>query len=105
MVRLQSFFTGAIPRAGESGLAPADPGFQDRGKSILQGTADLAVYLINTPQGKILVNSDFEQDVPLIRKTIEGLGFKYRDTRIILISRAHGDHDAAAGIIKRETSG
>src|SRR5262249_31607 len=67
------------------------------------GTADLAVYLIHTPQGNILINSDFEQDVPLIRKSIEQLGFKYRDIKILLISHAHGDHDPAIGLIQKET--
>jgi metallo-beta-lactamase class B len=41
--------------------------------------------------------------VPLIKKSIASLGFKYADTKIILISHAHGDHDAATGLIKRET--
>jgi metallo-beta-lactamase class B len=67
------------------------------------GTADLAVYLVHTPQGNILINSNFEQDVPLIRNSIESLGFKYKDTKILLISHAHGDHDAATGLIKKET--
>src|ERR1043165_9785148 len=79
------------------------PAFKIGGNLYYVGTADLAVYLINTPQGNILINSDFEQDVPLIRKSIEQLGFKYADTKILLISHAHGDHDAAIGLIKKET--
>jgi metallo-beta-lactamase class B len=63
----------------------------------------LAVYLINTPRGNILINSGFQQDLPLIKKSIQQLGFKYGDTKIILISHAHGDHDAATGLIKKET--
>src|SRR5437870_5566591 len=55
------------------------------------------------PAGNILINSDFEQDVPFIRNSIQQLGFKYKDTKIVLISHAHGDHDAATGLIKRET--
>src|ERR1700682_2102978 len=70
------------------------PAFNIAGNLYYVGTADLAVYLVNTPQGNILINSDFEQDVPLIRNSIEHLGFKYKDTKIILISHAHGDHDA-----------
>jgi len=49
------------------------------------------------------MNSDFPEDVPLIRKSIEQLGFTYRDTKILLISHAHGDHDAATGLIQKET--
>jgi metallo-beta-lactamase class B len=81
----------------------AFPAFKIAGNLYYAGTADLAVYLIATPQGNILINSDFEQDVPLIRKSIADLGFKYSDTKIILISHAHGDHDAATGLIKKET--
>jgi metallo-beta-lactamase class B len=81
----------------------AFPAFKVAGNLYYVGTADLAVYLINTPQGNILINSDFAEDVPLIKKSIEQLGFKYGDTKIILISHAHGDHDAATGLIKKET--
>jgi metallo-beta-lactamase class B len=81
----------------------AFPGFRIAGNLYYVGTADLAVYLVNTQRGNILINSDFPQDVPLIKKSIEQLGFKYGDTKIILISHAHGDHDAATGLIKKET--
>lgn len=79
------------------------PAFKIAGNLYYVGTADLAVYLIATPQGNILINSDFPEDVPLIRKSIEQLGFKYGDTKILLISHAHGDHDAATGLIRKDT--
>jgi len=79
------------------------PGFKIAGNLYYVGTADLAIYLVQTPQGNILINSNFEQDLPLMRESIEKLGFKYKDTKIILISHAHGDHDAAVGVIQRET--
>jgi metallo-beta-lactamase class B len=79
------------------------PGFRIAGNLYYVGTADLAVYLVTTPQGNILINSDFKEDLPAIRKSIEGLGFKYADTKIILISHAHGDHDEGVGVIKAET--
>lgn len=79
------------------------PGFKIAGNLYYVGTADLAVYLIKTREGNILINSDFPQDVPLIRNSIRQLGFQYRDTKIILISHAHEDHAAAVGQIQRET--
>jgi len=79
------------------------PAFKIAGNLYYVGTADLAVYLINTPQGNVLINSDFAEDVPLIHKSIEQLGFIYADTKILLISHAHGDHDEGVGLIKRET--
>lgn len=81
----------------------AIPGFKIAGNLYYVGTADLAVYLLVTPQGNILINSDFKEDVPTVRKSIEGLGFKYSDTKIILISHAHGDHDEGVGLIKSQT--
>jgi metallo-beta-lactamase class B len=79
------------------------PAFKIAGDLYFVGTADLAVYLVHTPQGNILINTDFEQDLPLIRKSIENLGFKYKDTKIVLISHAHGDHDEATGLVRKET--
>ena len=79
------------------------PAFKIAGNLYWVGTADLAVYLINTPQGNILINSDFPEDVPLIKKSIQQLGFKYADTKILLISHAHNDHDEAVGLIRKET--
>jgi metallo-beta-lactamase class B len=81
----------------------AIPGFKIAGNLYYVGTADLAAYLIATPQGNILINGNFKEDVPAIRKSIEGLGFKYADTKILLISHAHGDHDEGIGLIKSET--
>src|SRR4030095_1195507 len=78
-------------------------GFRIAGNLYYVGTADLAAYLIATPQGNILINGNFKEDVPAIRKSIEGLGFKYADTKILLISHAHGDHDEGIGLIKSST--
>jgi metallo-beta-lactamase class B len=79
------------------------PGFKIAGNLYYVGTADLAVYLIHTDVGEILINSDFLEDVPLIRSSIHQLGFDYGNIKILLISHAHDDHDGAVGLIKRET--
>ena len=100
-------FSFLIPIAGHAQGNPdwhrAIPGFKIAGNLYYVGTADLAVYLIATPQGNILINGDFKEDVPAIRKSIEGLGFKYADTKVILISHAHVDHDEGVGLIKSDT--
>jgi metallo-beta-lactamase class B len=95
--------TAALLAQGNPDWHRAIPGFKIAGNLYYVGTADLAVYLINTPQGNILINSDFKEDVPAIRASIEKLGFKYSDTKILLISHAHGDHDEATGVIKKDT--
>jgi metallo-beta-lactamase class B len=44
-----------------------------------------------------------EANVPLIEASIEKLGFKFKDTKILLISHAHWDHDAGSAMIKEMT--
>ena len=39
------------------------------------------LFLITTPQGNILINSDFETTVPFLKANIEKLGFKFSDTK------------------------
>jgi len=79
------------------------PAFQIAGNLYYVGSKGLANYLITTPQGHILINSDLEANVPLIRASIESLGFKFTDIKILLISHAHWDHDAGSAMIKRLT--
>jgi metallo-beta-lactamase class B len=67
------------------------------------GSRDLASYLIVTPKGNILINSSLESSPALIRKSVERLGFRYRDTKILLISHAHFDHDAGSSAVIRAT--
>src|SRR5579859_4909936 len=68
------------------------------------GTEDLGSFLITTPAGHILINSDFETTVPQIRAAVEKLGFKFTDIRILLGSHAHGDHMEGDALFK-ELSG
>jgi len=67
------------------------------------GGKDLASYLVVTPQGDILINSNFEGSVPMIRASVEQLGFKFKDIKILLISHAHNDHDSGSAELLRET--
>ena len=83
-------------------LTPIAP-FRIAGNLYYVGSQDLASYLIVTPHGNILINSSLEESVPLIKSSIEQLGFKFSDTKILLISHAHGDHDAGSAQIIRQT--
>ncbi|HSU58350.1 MAG TPA: subclass B3 metallo-beta-lactamase [Bryobacteraceae bacterium] len=67
------------------------------------GTNYLASFLITTPEGHILINPDYEQSVPLIRASVEKLGFRFSDIKIILISHAHDDHAAGCALAKKLT--
>lgn len=67
------------------------------------GTNSLAAFLVVTPQGNILINSTYERNVPTIQKSIEQLGFKFSDTKILLGSHAHGDHQEGDALVKQLT--
>jgi metallo-beta-lactamase class B len=69
------------------------------------GTAMLNSFLITTPQGHILVNTNFEDTVPLLREAIEKQGFKLADIKILLGSHAHGDHMQGNAVMKELTGG
>ena len=67
------------------------------------GTDNLGSFLITTPQGNILINSDYEETVPIVRASIEKLGFRYADIKILLGSHAHGDHMEGDALVKELT--
>ncbi len=79
------------------------PAFKIAGNLYYVGSKDLASYLVATPEGHILINSDLEANVPMIQASVEKLGFKFTDVKILLISHAHWDHDAGSAAIKRLT--
>jgi metallo-beta-lactamase class B len=67
------------------------------------GTKMLGTFLITTPDGHILINSDFESSVPVIRRSVEQLGFEFADIEIVLGSHAHADHMEADALVKQLT--
>jgi metallo-beta-lactamase class B len=85
-----------------SWTTPAPP-FRIAGNLYYVGSLDLAAYLVVTPQGNILINSNLESSPAQIRQSIQQLGFRYEDTKILLISHGHYDHCAGSAQILRET--
>ena len=79
------------------------PAFRIAGNLYYVGSKGLASYLVTTPEGHILINSNMEANVPMIRVSIESLGFKFSDVKILLISHAHWDHCAGSAMLKRLT--
>jgi metallo-beta-lactamase class B len=79
------------------------PAFKITGDLYYVGTADLASYLVHTSDGLILINPGYQQDLPLLKKSIEKLGFHYKDVKVVLISNAHSEHDGSAGQVQRDT--
>ena len=103
MVLAVSGCAGEAPAPAQNDWTEPFPAFRITGNLYYVGSKGLANYLITTPQGHILINSDMEANVPLIRASIESLGFKFTDIKILVISHAHWDHDAASDMIKKLT--
>jgi metallo-beta-lactamase class B len=107
MGRLAAFLlvlaASAHPVAAQSDWTEPFPPFRIAGNLYYVGSRGLANYLITTPEGHILINSDLDANVPMIRDSVERLGFRFTDIRILLISHAHWDHDAGSALVKAQT--
>jgi metallo-beta-lactamase class B len=100
---LSAVLLSPVPALAASGYTVPFPAHHVVGNIYYVGTEGMAVYLIATPKGNILVNSGLETTVPLTKQSIQNLGFKYSDTKILLISHAHFDHDAGSAQVVKET--
>ena len=67
------------------------------------GTNAVSSFLMVTPAGHILLDSGFNQSVPLIRDSIGKLGFRFEDIRVLLSTHAHFDHVAGHSLIQQQT--
>ncbi len=67
------------------------------------GTRTLTSFLITAPQGHVLVNSTYERNVPVILRSVEQLGFRASDIKILLGNHAHGDHQEGDALLKQTT--
>jgi metallo-beta-lactamase class B len=92
---------------GSSGYRPEwnRPAMPHRiiGNVYFVGTNELASFLVETADGHILIDTGYEQTVPLIRDSIRTLGFAYEDIRVLLSSHAHADHAGGLALVRRET--
>ncbi|HXC44884.1 MAG TPA: subclass B3 metallo-beta-lactamase [Candidatus Dormibacteraeota bacterium] len=87
---------------GANFLAPF-PAHRVIGNIYFVGSKDLDIYLVTTPEGRIVINAGLEDSVPMIQHSAEKRGFRFSDFKILLISHAHFDHDAGAARIKKLT--
>jgi len=79
------------------------PPYKIIGNIYYVGTRTLSSFLITTPQGNILLDSTYERNVPVIQKSVEQLGFKFSDTKILLGNHAHPDHQEGDALVKQLT--
>ena len=67
------------------------------------GSRSLASFLVATPEGHILINTNWEDGVPNLRKSVEDLGFDFEDIEIVIGSHAHADHMEGDALVKELT--
>lgn len=91
----------AIPAFTQENWSKPYPGHKVAGNLYYVGTEDLACYLITTPEGHILVNTGLADSVPMIQTSMQSLGFKLEDIRILLTMQAHHDHVAGFAEIRK----
>jgi metallo-beta-lactamase class B len=81
----------------------AFPPFRIIGNIYWVGSYDLSTYLITTPEGNILINTGVGDTAQQIKKSVEQLGFKLSDTKILTATHGHFDHVAGMADLKRMT--
>lgn len=91
------------PKANSPDWSKPCPPFRIAGNLYYVGTYDLACYLITTSKGHILINTGLAASEKLIKNSIESLGFKFSDIKILSTTQAHHDHVGALAAIKKKT--
>ena len=86
-----------------NGMKPAIKPRHIIGNIYYVGLVGVSSWLITTPEGNILIDTAFEESVPLICTNIVELGFKVSDIKLILSSHAHVDHTGGHALMKRLT--
>jgi len=81
------------------------PGFKVVGNLYYVGTYDLGCYLIDTGAGLILVNSGAPGSYPLIKASIQALGFHTSDIKAITSTHGHWDHVGDLALFQKDAPG
>ncbi len=108
LVACIAFFAGAhsqtisLPYYDSTWSQPHQP-FRIAGNLYYVGTHELACFLITGDKGHVLINTGLAESTKLIRESVERLGFKFPDIKIILTNQVHYDHVAAMAEIQRLT--
>ena len=80
------------------------PGFRIVGNVYYVGTYDLASYLHHHRSGSYIWSTPVSEARSLmIRSSIESLGFRFSDIRLLLATHGHWDHVGGMAAIKRMT--
>ncbi len=67
------------------------------------GTTGLGAYLITSDNGHILLDGGLPETAPMIAESVEALGFRLEDVKILINSHAHFDHSGGLAALKLMT--
>jgi len=81
---------------------PIEP-FRIIGNIYYVGATGIAAYLITGDDGHVVIDGGFKETAPLIRDSIQKLGFRLEDVKILLNSHAHFDHCGGLAELKELT--
>jgi len=81
---------------------PVEP-FRMIGNIYYVGASSVSSFLITSDEGHILLDTGFTETVPLVESSVEKLGFRVADIRVLLASHAHYDHAGGMAIVKERT--
>ncbi len=94
---------GAAPKGSPPEWTRATKPFHVVGPIYYVGTEGIAVYLVRTDAGLILLDGGLEENAPLVERSITALGFRLHDVKLMIATHAHSDHAGALAQLKRDT--
>jgi metallo-beta-lactamase class B len=97
-----AFTNGVLNKVFQSWNQPFKP-LRIVGNVYYVGASGVSSYLITSPEGHVLIDTGFEQTVPIIRENVKTLGFRMEDIKFILASHAHLDHTGGHALTKELT--
>ena len=83
-------------------LRPVPP-VHIHGNTYYAGFGGLAIVLINTSAGLVLVDGALPQSVAALEANVRQLGFDIKDVRVILNTEAHFDHAGGIAALARDS--
>jgi metallo-beta-lactamase class B len=71
------------------------------GVYLLGRSAPAAVYMVETSQGLVLIDSGLEEDAATVIRQVAKLGFDVKDLRAVLLTHIHADHSQGAARLRK----
>jgi metallo-beta-lactamase class B len=83
-------------------VKPRKP-FRIFGNTYYVGTEGRSSILITSDFGHVLIDTGLPESAPLIKSSIEALGFRITDVKAILVSEEHPEYAGAVALLQRES--